>query len=215
MSSSSTLTSAPGRVASRIWSSTRHISDLALAGLILIENLFRNSPRSRDWNIKYLCLGVGALFAYDFFLYADAVLFRRLSPDLFLARGATNMSVLPFLVVYAARNRKAGPTIVVSRRVVSAFSDSVLRRDFIDDDGDRRLLRPALWRGVEKLSLRPAYSSLAPSCCWSFRWSPALPRLSARPDREEFLRVRIRTTREWLLHREAIPRKPIRARMRA
>lgn len=90
---------------------------LALLGLVVVENLFRNSPRSRYWNLKYLCLGVGALFAYDFFLYADAVLFRRLSADLFLARGATDALVLPFLVVYAARNRKAGPKIVVSRRM--------------------------------------------------------------------------------------------------
>lgn len=90
----------------------------ALVGLLLVENLFRNSPSSHFWNIKYLCIGVGALFAYDFFLYADALLFRRLSADLFLARGGTNAFVLPFLVVYAARNRKIGPTIVVSRRTV-------------------------------------------------------------------------------------------------
>jgi putative PEP-CTERM system histidine kinase len=90
---------------------------LAVIGLALVENLFRNSPQPRYWTIKYLCLGVGALFAYDFFLYADAVLFLRLNADLFLARGAADVLVLPFLVVYAARNRKAGPTIVVSRRV--------------------------------------------------------------------------------------------------
>jgi putative PEP-CTERM system histidine kinase len=90
----------------------------ALVGLLVVENLFRNSPSSHFWNIKYLCISVGALFAYDFFLYADALLFRRLSADLFLARGGTNAFVLPFLVVYAARNRKIGPAIVVSRRTV-------------------------------------------------------------------------------------------------
>jgi putative PEP-CTERM system histidine kinase len=67
--------------------------------------------------VPHLVLAVIGLFAYDFFLYADAVLFLRLNADLFLARGAADVLVLPFLVVYAARNRKAGPTIVVSRRV--------------------------------------------------------------------------------------------------
>src|SRR5579872_5650218 len=91
---------------------------IALSGLALVENLFRGSPPQRYWSIKHLCLGVGALFAYDFFLYSDALLFRHLSPDLMLARGATNFLLTPLLVVYTARNRKEGPQIAISRRLV-------------------------------------------------------------------------------------------------
>src|ERR1700722_10675459 len=89
---------------------------LAIIGLGLVENLFRNSPRDRYWSIKYLCLGVRALFAYDFYLYADALLFRHLDGDLYVARGITNLLVVPFLAVYANRERSAGPQIAVSRR---------------------------------------------------------------------------------------------------
>ena len=89
---------------------------LALLGLALVENLFRNSPPARHWHIKHLCLGLGALFTYDFVFYADALLFRALSLDLLLARGAANLLVVPLLAIYAARGRSDGPEIAVSRR---------------------------------------------------------------------------------------------------
>ena len=91
---------------------------LAITGLALVENLFRNSPQPRRWRIKYLCFGAGALFAYDFFLYADAVLFRSVSADLFAARGVTNLLIVPLFMVYATRDRKAGPEIDVSRNFI-------------------------------------------------------------------------------------------------
>ena len=91
---------------------------LALFGLALVENLFRNSPPAHHWQIKHLCLGVGALFTYDFVLYSDALLVQRLSLDLLLARGAVNLLVVPLLAVYAGRARKEGPEIAVSRRTL-------------------------------------------------------------------------------------------------
>jgi len=96
---------------------TGHLA-LSLLGIALVENLVRNSPRTRYWRIKYLCLGLGALFSYDFFFYADALLFRRLNIDIFLARGAINFFVMPLLALYAARGREEGAEIAVSRRVV-------------------------------------------------------------------------------------------------
>lgn len=91
---------------------------LALLGLALIENLFRNSPPSRYWTIKHLCLGLGALFTFDFFFYSDALLFRQISRDLFLARGAVDFLIVPFLAIAASRGRKEGPAIAVPRRTV-------------------------------------------------------------------------------------------------
>src|SRR5581483_10044488 len=87
-------------------------------GLALVENLLRNSAQPSAWNIKYLCFGAGALFAYDFFLYSDALLFRRLDLSLFLARGVTNLLVAPLLVVFTMRSRLAGPQLTVSRQFV-------------------------------------------------------------------------------------------------
>ncbi len=91
---------------------------LALAGLVLVEQLFRNTPLQQRWAIKYLCLGLGALFAYDFFLYSNAVLFQGLDPGLWDARGFIHLLVVPLIAVSAARNPQWSLEIFVSRRVV-------------------------------------------------------------------------------------------------
>ena len=54
---------------------------LALSGLVLIEQLYRNVAPQQRWGIKFLCLGLGGIFAFDFYLYSDALLFRRVNPD--------------------------------------------------------------------------------------------------------------------------------------
>ena len=47
----------------------------AVAGLTLIEQLFRNTRPEKRWAVKYLYFGIGLLFFYDFFLYADGLLY--------------------------------------------------------------------------------------------------------------------------------------------
>jgi len=48
---------------------------LALAGMALIEQLYRNTSVRFRWATKYLFLGVGGIFAYEFYLYSDSSLF--------------------------------------------------------------------------------------------------------------------------------------------
>jgi putative PEP-CTERM system histidine kinase len=60
---------------------------MAILGLLLLEQIYRNSSEAERWAVKYLCLGLGLLFAYDFFMYAQALLFRQLDPTLWQARG--------------------------------------------------------------------------------------------------------------------------------
>lgn len=91
---------------------------LALVGLALVEQLFRNTRPSGRWSVKYLFLGVGAIFAYDFFLFADALLFKQIDLDLWVARGFVNALAVPMLAVSAARNPAWSLDVFVSRRVV-------------------------------------------------------------------------------------------------
>lgn len=98
-------------------SSLVHIG-LAVAGLALIEQLFRNTRPERRWAIKFLYLGIGTLFAYDFFLYADALLFRRMDLQVWYARGLINALVVPLIAVAAARNPAWSLDVFVSRRMV-------------------------------------------------------------------------------------------------
>jgi putative PEP-CTERM system histidine kinase len=90
---------------------------LALLGLVLTEQLYRNLTAERRWAMKFLCLGVGILFAYDLYLYSDALLFRRLDSAAWQARGAVQALAVPLLAVAAARNASWSLQVFVSRHV--------------------------------------------------------------------------------------------------
>lgn len=90
----------------------------AIAGLLTVEQLYRNASTEERWAIKFLCLGLGAVSAFDFFMYAEALLFRQLNPMLWQARGLVNALVVPWLAVAIARNRKWRIDLHVSRHVV-------------------------------------------------------------------------------------------------
>jgi len=90
----------------------------AVIGLILVEHVYRLTRPEQRWSIKYLCLGLGGLFAFDFYLYSDALLFLRIQPDLLSARGFVNTVIVPLLAVSAARNPTWSLDVYVSRRAV-------------------------------------------------------------------------------------------------
>lgn len=91
---------------------------LAIAGMTLIEQIFRNSSASQRWAAKFLCLGIGCIFAYDFFMYSDALLFKRISLSLWEARGIVNGMAAPLIAIAIARSPKYELDIHVSRHVV-------------------------------------------------------------------------------------------------
>ena len=91
---------------------------IALAGLMLIEQLYRNSPPESRWGIKALALGLGGLFAYDLFLYSQGVLFNALDANAWLARGTVNILFVPLIALAARRNPDWDLNIFVSRQVV-------------------------------------------------------------------------------------------------
>lgn len=90
---------------------------LAVANLLLLENLYRNTRLERRWHINLICIALGSLFVYDLLLYADAVLFRRLSAALFTGRAIISIGVAPLIAVAAMRNRR-GIELQISRSVV-------------------------------------------------------------------------------------------------
>ena len=91
---------------------------LALIGLAIIEQLFRNTSVRHRGAIKYLCIGAGGIFAFDFYLYADALLFRAIDRQLWEARGVINLVMVPVLAIAAARNKNWALNIFVSRDIV-------------------------------------------------------------------------------------------------
>jgi putative PEP-CTERM system histidine kinase len=91
---------------------------LALTGLVLVEQLYRNVNPQQRWGIKFLCLGLGAIFACDFYLYSDALLFRRVSADIWAARGAVNALAVPVIAIATARNPALALDVAISRNIV-------------------------------------------------------------------------------------------------
>ncbi len=90
---------------------------LSMIGLAIIEQLFRNTSTQHRWAVKYLFVGVGGIFAYDFYLYSCALLFRGIDPGLWDARGFVNLIVVPMLALSAVRNKGWSLNLFVSRDV--------------------------------------------------------------------------------------------------
>ncbi|MCM8856584.1 MAG: PEP-CTERM system histidine kinase PrsK [Candidatus Thiodiazotropha sp.] len=90
----------------------------AITGLTLIEQLYRSTRPDMRWAVKYLYLGMGVLFVYDFLLYADALMFRRVDETLWQARGLTSSLVVPFVAIAATRNPNWSVRVFVSKQVV-------------------------------------------------------------------------------------------------
>ena len=91
---------------------------IAIAGMLLVEQIFRYSKQADRWAIKYLCIGIAGMFAYDFFLYSEALLFKQVNPNLWTARGFVNSLAVPLIAISIARNPKWELGIHVSRDVV-------------------------------------------------------------------------------------------------
>jgi putative PEP-CTERM system histidine kinase len=91
---------------------------LAIAGIMLVENLYRNTRNEHRWGIKLLCLGIGSLFTYDFLMYSDGLLFFHVSADFYAARGVTNALIVPLIAISARRNPGWSVDVFVSRHAL-------------------------------------------------------------------------------------------------
>jgi len=91
---------------------------LALIGLAIIEQLFRNTSARYRWATKYLFFGAGGIFIFDFYLYADALLFRSIDQGLWDARGMVHVAAVPLLAISSARNKNWSLNIFVSRDII-------------------------------------------------------------------------------------------------
>ncbi len=91
---------------------------MTIAGLVLVEQTYRNTPPQRRWEIKFLVLGLGALFAFDLFLFADLVLFQTLDSPTWQARGFVNALVVPLIGISVSRRLRHQHVPVVSRHLL-------------------------------------------------------------------------------------------------
>ncbi|MEO8304456.1 MAG: XrtA/PEP-CTERM system histidine kinase PrsK [Betaproteobacteria bacterium] len=91
---------------------------LIVLGLVLVEHVFRNVSEDAHWSIKPLCLGLAGAFAFDLYLFSDALLFSRVDADAWSVRGFVHALVIPLVAISTNRNREWTFGIALSRRMV-------------------------------------------------------------------------------------------------
>src|SRR5260370_25177676 len=80
---------------------------VGVAGLLTIENFWRNTEPERRWHVWPLCVAIGGLFAYELFLFSDAFITRgRVDPGLALGRALVAAFMAPLLALAMARNQQ-------------------------------------------------------------------------------------------------------------
>jgi len=91
---------------------------ISVCGILLVENLFRNTTAGRRWHVVPFCIALGALFAYNLFLYCTAVALKGLDPSLLAGQGIILALCVPLLLLTMARNPEWDIDVHVSRRAV-------------------------------------------------------------------------------------------------
>ncbi len=90
---------------------------VSLTVLVALEQMYRNATAAVRQDLKYLTLGVGGLFAYDLFLYSQAMLLGEIDAQSWYARGFANALLMPFLALGARRLPNTDFKVFVSRQV--------------------------------------------------------------------------------------------------
>ncbi len=109
---------APGQPVAARWLIDTGLVTLAVLGLVAVEQVYRSTRAEDRWSIKFLCLGLGGLFAYDLYLYANGALFRAIDTEVWAARGYVCALVAPLIAVSAARNPQWAAPVGLSRSMV-------------------------------------------------------------------------------------------------
>ena len=106
---------------------------LSLLGLSLIEQIWRNASGLGRSSIKYLCIAVGTIFAFDFFMYADALLFGQLAESFWNARGLVNAMMVPLLAINVVNTRKQPIDFQLSRSAVHSDHQHLIDMEVVTE----------------------------------------------------------------------------------
>jgi putative PEP-CTERM system histidine kinase len=97
---------------------------LPVAGLLLLEQMYRNVPEDFRWHAKPLCLGLAFIFLFDIYLYSYAVLFGDVDGSSRDARPVVHTFAAPLML--AASNRHGGWTKSLQVSRVAAANTATL-----------------------------------------------------------------------------------------
>ncbi|AKH37527.1 MULTISPECIES: XrtA/PEP-CTERM system histidine kinase PrsK [Nitrosomonas] len=128
---------------------------MAVIGMVLVEQYYRNMSSEQRWRIKLICLGIGGIFVYDFYLFSDALLFRKVNSDIWIARGWVDALTVPLIALAVARNPKWFIGICISRHILfytSALLSAVIYLLVMAAVGYYLRLSGGAWGGILQLT---------------------------------------------------------------
>ncbi len=76
---------------------------LSIFGLVLIEQVFRNVDPDSRWSVKPVSAALAGSFAFDLYMYSQAVIFGNVDADAQSIRGAVHALMTPLLLVSTSR----------------------------------------------------------------------------------------------------------------
>jgi len=97
---------------------------LSVIGLLSVEQLFHHVGDDARWAAKPLCLGLACIFAFDLYVFSEALLFGRMDSEAYGLRGAMHALAVPFLWLAARRQTNWTHRLQVSR--TAAFYSATL-----------------------------------------------------------------------------------------
>jgi putative PEP-CTERM system histidine kinase len=98
---------------------------LAVLGLVLLEQVYRNTSEDNRWNVKPLCLGLAAMYGFDLYLFSEVVLLQGQDAAAVALRPVVHALGLPLLLLGARRGQgMVGARLGLSRD--AAFHSAAL-----------------------------------------------------------------------------------------
>jgi len=89
---------------------------IAVLGLSLVENYYRNMREDDRWNAVPLVIAIGAMFSFELFFYVDAQLSRRFTTSLIAARALADLLSVPLVLLAMVRSRNLRADVRVSHK---------------------------------------------------------------------------------------------------
>ena len=91
---------------------------LPTAGVVLLEQMFRNSDLAGRRALKPLFIGLGGILVFDVFMFGESMIAASASSEALVARGFINAACVPAIALAARRNPEWSLDVFVSRHVV-------------------------------------------------------------------------------------------------
>src|SRR3979411_536304 len=79
---------------------------LSVGVLLAVENLLRNIDEGQRRKLWPLCIALGAMFAFELFLYAERLMVPAASPTLPEGRAIVGLLAVPLIALAIVRNRE-------------------------------------------------------------------------------------------------------------